>query len=183
MMKAQQVMFQEQFRFLPIVVLGIIILVIGNGCVTSPADGIKSVETVKVDVPAKKVDKAGKLKEFEQGSFLPTSNKFEIFPLSRAYSVYRSSKYKPTGVYVHSGIVFVIVNIDTAQKKHRRTAKGHAMLRSQEMLRKYFSLPQKFSFENRQLESTQYYSKKFFRYSLAYSLEDIKNYTNEHAQK
>ena len=114
---------------------------------------------------------------------MPSNNNSKISSLADAYSIYKSSKYKPTGVHIYGGVVFVIVNIDTPQKKDRGYAKGRAMLRSQAMLRRHFSLPAKFTFETRQLESTQYYSKKFYRYCLAYSLKDILDYKKEYNLK
>ena len=119
---------------------------------------------------------SSRLREFEQGVFSPSSSKEEMILLSEAYSLYRSSDAKPSGVHVHSGIVFVIVNIDTPQKKDRKTAKWQAVMKSRELLYKHFSLPQKIVLESRQLESSQYYSGKFFRYCLAFSLQDILDY-------
>ena len=114
-----------------------------SGCVTSTPDS----STKVAPVPPPKIDKTEKVKDGEQKTFLPAVGKNEILPLSKAYSVYKSSKHKPNGVHIHSGIVFVIVNIDTPAARDRRGVKGKAMLQSQAMLRKYFSLPQKFSFE------------------------------------
>lgn len=153
----------------------IILLVCSNGCTTAKSDGAAETKQPPVSVPA---EPAKKVKEFERGKFQPTVKAGSVVPLSQAHTIYRSSEAKPTGVYIHSGIVFVIVNIDTAQVKHRRNARGRAMLRSQAMLRKHFSLPARFNFYSRQLEGTQYYSKKFYRYCLAYSLDDIMNYKN-----
>jgi hypothetical protein len=148
---------------------GLFIVLCLSGCVTSTSEtgaGISS-----------------QLKEFELGKFSPVSSKEEILPLPEAYSLYRSSHAKPSGVHIHSGIVFVIVNIDTPQKKDRKTAKWQAMMKSQELLRKHFSLPQKIVLESRQLESSQYYSRKFFRYCIAYSLQDILDYQKTHRLK
>lgn len=161
-----------------------IILSFGGGCVTTGTVDGRKPDSVK-DNTSVSHDKKGKdstKKEFEEGKFSPVI-KAENLPLSKAYSIYKSSKHKPTGIHIYGGIVFVIVNIDTPQKKDRRNAKGRAMLRSQAMLRKHFSLPRTFSFQNRQLEDTQYYSEKFYRYCLAYSLKDIQAYKKERLKK
>ncbi|MBR2508128.1 MAG: hypothetical protein IKB71_00110 [Lentisphaeria bacterium] len=149
------------------------------GCTTTTTNIEKNLEPSH---PEKTVEKKD-IKEFDKGKFLPSNNNSKISSLANAYSIYKSSKYKPTGVHIYGGIVFVIVNIDTPKRTDRRNAKKRAMLRSQVMLRQYFSLPRKISFINRQLESTQYYSKKFYRYCLAYSLKDIQDYKKENNLK
>ena len=152
--------------FFPAVMIAAIGL---SGCITVPSENRTVISS--------------RLKEFEQGVFSPSSRKEEMIPLPEAYSLYKSSDAKPRGVHVHSGIVFVIVNIDTPQKKDRKTAKWQAVMKSRELLYKHFSLPQKIVLESRQLESSQYYSRKFFRYCIAYSLQDVLDYQKKHRLK
>ena len=92
--------------------------------------------------------------------------------LDHAYAVYRSSAGKPTGVFTHCGIVFVIVNIDTNKVKVR-FPKGPAMLKAKRLLREKYALPAKFTLISREMECRDFRRQKLFRYALAYRESDI----------
>ena len=91
---------------------------------------------------------------------------------NRAYTIYRSSSGKPTGVHVWHGTVFVIVNINL-KKENLKYVKGTAMLRAKALLQKKFHLPSSFKLVCRELEARTYRNQGFFRYALAYREADI----------
>lgn len=130
---------------------------------------LKPAKTPQASKTIKKTDISSK-----KGSQLPFAPTF-VPPQASfdyAYSIYNSSKGKPTGVYVCHGIVFVIVNIDLKKEK-LRYVKGTAMLRSKVLLEKKYKLPPKYKLTNRLLEDRNFIKLKHYRYALAYREKDI----------
>lgn len=93
-------------------------------------------------------------------------------PYSYAYTIYNSSKFKPTGVYEKYGVVFVIVNIDLKKEK-LKYVKGTAMLRAKVLLKRRYDLPSQFKLTCRELEARDYRNQGLYRYALAYRESDV----------
>jgi len=108
---------------------------------------------------------------FEPQVFDPTFVP-EKDPYSYAYSIYNSSKFKPTGVYEKYGVVFVIVNIDLKKEK-LKYVKGTAMLRAKVLLKRRYDLPSQFNLTCRELEARNYRNLGVYRYALAYRESDV----------
>ena len=134
-----------------------------------PAEQVKTPpksETVKKNTSNVSVNKKSNSLPFAP-TYTPPQAAFDY-----ASSIYKSSKGKPTGVYVCDGIVFVIVNIDLKKEK-LRYIKGTAMLRSKVLLERKYKLPAKYKLTSRLLEDRNYTKLKHYRYALAYREKDI----------
>ena len=92
---------------------------------------------------------------------------------SEAIGIYRALPQRSQGVYRRSGLIFVIVVIDTDQE-HLRYLEGTAMLRAVALLREAFpTLPPRFHARNRLVEKRLDDDTGIFRYALAFRESDI----------
>lgn len=91
-----------------------------------------------------------------------------------AINIYDSSPKPSQGVYLHEGLVFVVVVIDT-NKESIKYLEGTAMLRVIALLReKYPTLPPQFRIRSRLVEKIHDDETGFYRYAVAYKEADIK---------
>ena len=172
-------MISEIFKF-KIMIGGLTVLAVMTGCNSIQDDNVKPAsnppaEQVKAPQKSEPVQKktstAPVYKKTVQRPFAPTFVPPEA-AFDYAYSIYKSSKGKPTGVFACHGIVFVIVNIDLKKEK-LRYVKGTAMLRSKVLLERKYKLPAKYKLASRLLEDRNYTKPKRYRYALAYREKDI----------
>ncbi len=103
--------------------------------------------------------------------FEPTFNSVSNSSSRNIYKIYKASIGKATGIYIHKGIVFVIVNIDTQNEK-LRYEKGTAMIRAKILIQKHFEL-KNFNITTRQLEDRNYRKEGIYRYAIAFSEKDV----------
>lgn len=91
-----------------------------------------------------------------------------------AITIYDSSPKASPGVYLHEGLVFVIITIDT-NKESIKYLEGTAMLRASALLRKkYPNLPSQFRIRNRLVEKTYDDETGIYRYAIVCKEVDIK---------
>lgn len=107
------------------------------------------------------------------GPFAPMfqSNLTDAYP--DAHKIYNSAAPAPQGVYRHSGLIFVIVVIDT-NREHLDYLEGTAMLRTTALLWDAFpALPRHFKVRNRVVEKALDDNTGIYRYAVVYREQDI----------
>lgn len=162
-----------------------------NNC-NAPSDGEPEAAAAapkKSEVPA--VDKVDGQKSAElkaaaaappagEAVFAPTfkSDSMDAYP--DAPEIYDSSPRARQGVYRHSGLIFVVVVIDT-NREQLEYLEGTAMLRAAALLREEFpGLPQRFRARNRLLEKELDDDTGIYRYAQVFRESDILKIVNRH---
>lgn len=106
--------------------------------------------------------------------FAPTYKSTAADKYSEALEIYESSPKASQGVYLHEGLVFVIICIDT-KKEEIEHLKGTAMLRTVALLREcYPQLPPNFFIRRRLMERELNDDTGIYRYATVYREKDIK---------
>jgi len=150
-----------------IVFLGIILACSGCQASTPSQSDIQSID--KQAKPAAAYVAPAKHVDFKPQYHSELADKY-----SDALNIYNSSPKASQGVYLHEGLVFVIVVIDT-NKELIKYLEGTAMLRVTALLRKkYPTLPPKFRIENRLVEKRHERKAGIYRYAIACRESDIK---------
>ena len=103
----------------------------------------------------------------------PTFRSKSEDPYADAPAIYGSSPPASQGVYRDSGLIFVVVVIETGRERPRQL-EGTAMLRAVALLREEFpTLPPRFNARNRLVEKNFDCEKGVYRYALAFRERDI----------